>query len=93
MIEELIYSITFNESDVIEIIRPLEVNKAHGHDNILVRMIKFCTNSVAHSLTLTFQNSLAAGTFATQWIRANIPIHKKNDKQKYQTIDWYLFCL
>ena len=29
-----------------------------------------------------FQNSLAAGTFTTQWKRANIaPIHKKYDKQ------------
>ena len=45
-------------------------------------MIKLCTNSVAHPLTLIFQNSMAAGTFATQWKRANIvPIHKKNDKQ------------
>ena len=82
MTEEHIQSITFSESDVIKIIRTLDVNKAHGHDNISVRMIKLCTNSVAHPLTLIFQNSMAAGTFATQWKRANIvPIHKKNDKQ------------
>ena len=56
------------------------VNKAHSHDNILVRMTNF--NSVAHRLTLIFQNSLAAGTFATQWKRVDIiPIHKKNNKQ------------
>ena len=41
-----------------------------------------CTNSVAHPLTLIFQNSLTAGTFSTQWKRANIvPIYKRNDKQ------------
>ena len=45
-------------------------------------MIKLCTNSVAHPLTLIFQNSMAAGTFPTQWKRANIvPVHEKNDKQ------------
>ena len=45
-------------------------------------MIKLCTNSVAHPLTLIFQNSIFAGIFAAQWKRANIvPIHKKNDKQ------------
>ena len=82
MTEKRIQSITFSESDVIKIIRALDVNKAHGHDNISVRMIKLCNNSVAHPLTLIFQNSMAAGTFATQWKRANIvPINKKNDKQ------------
>ena len=82
MTEERIQSLTFSESDVIQIIRTLDVNKAHGHDNILVRMIKLCINSVAHPLTLIFQNSMAAGTFPTQWKRGNIvPIHKKNDKQ------------
>ena len=75
-------------------IRALDVSKVHGHDNISVRIIKLCTNSVAHSLTLIFQSSMAAGTFATQWKRANIgPIHKKNDKQMYQIIDQYFFCL
>ena len=60
----------------------MDVNKAHGYDNIWVKMIKLCTNSVAHPLTLIIQNSLSAGTFTTQWKKANIvPIHKKNDKQ------------
>ena len=60
----------------------IHVNKAHGHNNISVSMTKLCTNSVAHPLTLIFQNSLVAGTFATHWKRANIvPIQNKNDKQ------------
>ena len=80
--EERIQSITFSGSDVIKIIRALDVNKVHGHDSISVRMIKLCTNFVAHPLALIFQNSMAGGTFATQWKRVNIaPIHKKNDKQ------------
>ena len=84
MAEEHIHSITFSESDFIKIIRALDVNKVCVHDNILVRMIKLCTNSIAiaHPLTLIFQNSLDAGTWATQWKIANIvPIHKKNNKQ------------
>ena len=81
MTEERIQSITFSESDAIKIIRTMDVNKAHGHDNISVRMIKLCINSVPHRLTLIFQNSMGAGTFPAQWKRANIvPIHKKNDK-------------
>ena len=82
MTEECIQSITFSESVVIKIINDLDVNKAHGDDNISVRTIQLCTNSVAHRFTLIFRNSMAAGTFATQWKRANIvPIHKKNDNE------------
>ena len=37
---------------------------------------------VAHPPTLIFQNSMAAGTFATQWRKENIvPIHKNNNKK------------
>ena len=91
MTEERIQSITFSESDVIKIIRTLDVNKAHDQDNISVRMIKLCINSVTHPLTLILQNSMTAGTFPTQWKRANIvPIDKKNDKQ---IVSNYLFCL
>ena len=66
MTEERIQLITCSESDVVKIIRAVDVSKALDHDNVPVRMIKLCTNSVAHPLTLIFQNSMAAGTFATQ---------------------------
>ena len=66
MTEEGIHSITFSESDVIKIIRALHVNKTLGHDNVSVRITKLCTNSVAHSLTLMFQNFRAASTFVTK---------------------------
>ena len=66
MTKERIHSTTFSESDVIKIIRALHVNKTLGHDNVSVRMIKLCTNSVSHSLTLIFQNFRAAGTFVTK---------------------------
>ena len=52
MTEERIQLITCSESDVVKIIRAVDVNKALDHDNISVRMIKLCTNSVAHPLTL-----------------------------------------
>ena len=59
-------------------------------------MIKLCTKCAAHPLTLIFQNSLAAGTFANQWKRANIlPIDGKNDKQvisNYRPISLLPIC-
>ena len=81
MMKECLHSITFSESDVIKIVRALDVNKVHGHDSILVRIIKLSITAVAHLLTLIFQNSAAAVKFATQWKRASlVPIHKKNHK-------------
>ena len=65
MEEERIQSIIFSESDFIKLIRALDVNKAHSQDNISVRMIKLWINYVAHPPTLTFQNSMIAGTFLT----------------------------
>ena len=83
MIGERIQSMAFNESDAIKTKTAPDVTKAHGHGKISVRMIKFCTNSVTHPLTLIFQNCIAAGIFATQWEKGNIVcIHKKNEKKK-----------
>ena len=35
-------SINFNNVDILKIVKSLNVNKAHGHDDISVRMIKLC---------------------------------------------------
>ena len=45
MMEEKIHSVTFSESDVIKIIKVMNINKVHDHDNISFRMIKLCTYS------------------------------------------------
>ena len=45
---------------------------------IPVKMIKIYADSIAHPLTLIFQNSLGADIFANDCKKANIvPIHKK----------------
>ena len=54
IMEERIESITFSEPDAIKIMRTLNVNKAHGYDNISVRIIRLCSNSVVYPLTLIF---------------------------------------
>ena len=39
-------SIKFDSNDILKIIRSLNINKAHGHDDISVRMIKMCDGSL-----------------------------------------------
>ena len=62
----------------LKIINALNINKAHGHDDISIRMIK----SIVKPLCTIFKNCINTGTFPDFWKRSNIiPVHKKGDKQ------------
>ena len=43
-------SIKFDNNDILKITRSLNVNKAHGHYSILVKMIKMCDESLVQPL-------------------------------------------
>ena len=75
-------SIKFENKDIINIIRSLSVGKAHGHDNISIRMLKICDSATVEPLSIFFNNCLNQSIFPDVWKRSNIcPIHKKGDKQ------------
>ena len=60
----------------------LDVNKAHGHDDISIRMIKLCNKSIIPVISLTYQNCTNSGFFPNIWKKFNfVPVHKKGDKQ------------
>ena len=73
--------IIISDDKILEIIRNLNPNKAHGWDGISVRMIKLCDESLITPLRLIFENCLRRGIFPETWKRANVvPVHKKNEK-------------
>ena len=73
--------IDFSVADIFNIIRNLDSNKAHGYDNLSVKLIKICGFSICRPLEIIFQKCLAQGIFPEYWKRANVvPIHKKNEK-------------
>ena len=75
-------SINFNEEEMLKIVRALNIHKAHGHDDISIRMIKICDKSLLKPLILLFENSTKSSCYPDIWKRSNIiPVHKKNDKQ------------
>ena len=75
-------SLDFNEDEIIKIIRALNVNKAHGCDDISIRMIKICDKSLLKPLILLFKNSIKYSCYPDIWKRSNIiPVHKRNDKR------------
>ena len=65
-----------------KIIQNLDSNKAHGHDNIGIRMFKICGDSMYEPLETIFREALLTGVFPSKWKKGNIvPVHKKRDKQ------------
>ena len=51
-------SFKVTESDILSIIKSLDSTKAHGYDNLSIRMIKMCSESITLSLKIIFQESL-----------------------------------
>ena len=79
---ERLSSLEFCVDDIVKIIRSLDQNKAHGHDEISIRMIKLCASSISKPLHLIFRNCLETESFPKDWEKAIIiPVHKKGDKQ------------
>ena len=75
-------SITREDNDILKIIRSLDISKAHGFDDISVRMVKLCEDSLVKSFSIIFQNCINSSVFPERWKKPNIvSIHKKNDKQ------------
>ena len=68
-------SLDFNEGELLQIIRALNIKKAHGHDDISIRMIKICDKSLLkplivslgtrlnHPVTLLFGKNLISSLF------------------------------
>ena len=74
--------ITFTDDQILKILRALDINKAHGHDEISIRMLKLCDKSIITPLFILFQNCIDTRTFPDSWKKSNIvPVHKKGDKQ------------
>ena len=71
----------FAKEDILQIINNLDSNKAHVHDEISIRMLKICGDSIFRPLNIIFRTCLRTG-IPLEWKKANIvPIHKKGDKQ------------
>ena len=51
-------SFDIKESDILNILKSLDVNKAHGHDDISIRMLNLSQKSILKPLRLIFENCL-----------------------------------
>ena len=82
-----LYSVKFFTKNILQIINKLDSNKAHGHDEISIRMLKICGSSFCRPLQIIYKSCLNKGKFLQEWKRANVvPVRKKNDKQLVKII-------
>ena len=65
-------SLDFNEDEILRITRALNIHKAHGHDNISIRMIKICDKLLLKLLIILFQNSSKSSYCPDIWKKSNI---------------------
>ena len=73
-------ALDFNEGELLQIIRALNINKAHSHDDISIRMIKICDKSLLKPLIVLFRNSIKSSCYPAIWKKSNvIPVYKKID--------------
>ena len=77
----LISDFVISDEKILNILRSLNPNKAHGWDEISVRMIKLSDDALVLPLKIIFANCLRRGLFPEIWKHANVvPVHKKNEK-------------
>ena len=53
-----LYSLKFFTENILQIINKLDSNKAHGHDEISIRMLKICGISVCRPLQIIYKSCL-----------------------------------
>ena len=91
---ERLSSIVFDDKDIIKIIRALNINKSHGHDDVSIRMIKIYDSALVKPFSIIFNNCVRTGTFPCIWKKSNvIPVHKKMISSSLITIDLFHYYL
>ena len=80
--EKRLSTMRFSEEDIVKITQNLDLNKAHGHDQISIRMLKICGKTICKPLECIFRDCLNTGLLPLEWKKANlVPVYKKGDKQ------------
>ena len=66
--------------DVLSIMKLLDSSKSHRCDNISIKMITICSESVNIPLEIIFEESLRKRSISINMEKNVVPIHKKEDK-------------
>ena len=75
-------TILIDQKLIYDIIKNLNINKAHVPDNTSGHMIDLCGENISLTPSTIFQNIVNTGIFPDLWNCANVtPVYKKDSKQ------------
>ena len=72
-----ISSIKFENKDIINVIKALDPCKAHGYDDISLRMLKICDSAIVKPLTILLKNYIRQGVFPDNNINQTFSLFTK----------------
>ena len=79
--EKILTSFDTKDDDILSFIKNLNVDKAHGWDQLSIRIIKTCGDAITFPLKLIFKSMINEGVFPDDWKKSNVvPVHKKESK-------------
>ena len=74
-------NIQFSDSDVLDILTTLDINKACGIDNFSPRIFRYCALPLLQIICRLFSTSLSCGTLPIDWrTHCVVPVYKSSDK-------------
>ena len=84
--------IVFTTDDIANIIKNLDSNKSHSHDNISIRMLNIWGVSSCKPPEIIFRTCLNHGKFPEEWKEANVVLEFiKGDKECVKNYIWYSY--
>ena len=85
-------TVTFSAKDTGKIIQNLDSNKAHGHDNLSISMLKICGDSICVPLKVIFKQALLNCVFLSEWKKGILfPFTKRATNKILKIIDQFLY--
>ena len=85
-------SISLNDQNILKTIHSLNINKAHGYDDISIRLLKICDSSIVRLLSIISRTVCRAGIFLITGKSQILYLFiKKVTSNFYKTIDLFLY--
>ena len=78
--ETKLSSFDTEDEDIYTIIMTLDINKAHGHNEVSIRMLKLCDRSIIKPLAIIFKNCKLT-TFPNLWKKQMLFQFTKKEKK------------
>ena len=85
-------SVSCSQDDFAKIIQNLDPNKAHGHDNMSIRVLKICGSSIYKPVEMIVKQCIETGFFPSEWKKANIENLENQKLENHRQVSLLPIC-